>query len=348
MAPIGSSNAPGTRITVIRSCRTPAASSTATSAGMSSSPGACAAAAGSGSGGAAGSGSGGAGCTGGSSGSSGTAGWGAACSADAGAAGAAGSALVGGAGSSAGACGGRSSSRRGCNQPGGAATGASGRGGACASSGGGSSPGQKPPPALTQAPRRSCAADTRKTSASFALRLELEILMVQLVAELIPLGGQIANVLGMRRHLDRHLLGHLEAVRLEAGDLLRVVRQEAQRRDPQVGEDLVADAPLPLVGGEAEGEVRVDRVEAPLLQLVGLQLVEQADAAPLLRHVEEHPSAFGGDRRKRRLELLAAVAAQRVEDVTREALGVDAHEHVLADLAHHEREVLPAGERLAE
>ena len=69
--------------------------------------------------------------------------------------------------------------------------------------------------------------------------------------------------------------------------------------------------------------------------------------APLLRHVEEHPAALGGDRGERGLELLAAVAAERVEDVAREALGVDADEHVVADLSQHESEVVAAGERLA-
>ena len=85
--------------------------------------------------------------------------------------------------------------------------------------------------------------------------------MVEPVPELIPLGRQVSPVLVVRRHLDRHLLGHLEAEGLQAGDLLRVVRQQADRRQPELGQDLVADPPLPLVGGEAEREIRIDRVE---------------------------------------------------------------------------------------
>ena len=55
------------------------------------------------------------------------------------------------------------------------------------------------------------------------------------------------------------------------------------------------------------------------------------------------------DLRERLLELLAAVAAQRVEDVAGQALGVDAHEHVLGavDVAAHERDVRLAGQLLA-
>ena len=97
-------------------------------------------------------------------------------------------------------------------------------------------------------------------------------------------------------------------------------------------------------------EVRLDRVEPLLLQLVRLQLVQQADPAALLRHVEEDAAALLLDPAERQLELLAAVAAERVEDVAGEALGVDAHEHVLlaGDLALHERDVVLAGQRLAE
>ena len=55
-------------------------------------------------------------------------------------------------------------------------------------------------------------------------------------------------------------------------------------------------------------------------------------------------------RSQRELELLAAVAAERVEDVAGEALGVDADEHVLlaGDLALDERDVVLAGQHLAE
>ena len=73
------------------------------------------------------------------------------------------------------------------------------------------------------------------------------------------------------------------------------------------------------------------------------------DAAALLRHVEQHAAALALDLRERMLELLAAVAAERVEDVARQALRVDADEHVLGalDVALHERDVRLAGERLA-
>src|SRR5207253_10514384 len=120
---------------------------------------------------------------------------------------------------------------------------------------------------------------------------------------------------------------------------------DSDRREAEVGEDLVADPPLARVRRKAELEIRLDGVQPfVLLEFVCPQLVEQADAAALLRHVEEDSSFFGGDPPQREVELLAAVAAQRVEDVAGKTFGVDAYEHVLraVDVALHERNVRAA------
>ena len=115
------------------------------------------------------------------------------------------------------------------------------------------------------------------------------------VAQLVTLRLRGSAVLGVRRDLDRHLLDHGQPVAVEPADLLRVVREDADRRQAEVGEDLVADPVLARVRREAELEVRLDGVEAVLLQLVRAQLVQQADAAALLRHVEQHAALLGLD-----------------------------------------------------
>ena len=76
-------------------------------------------------------------------------------------------------------------------------------------------------------------------------------------------------------------------------------------------------------------------------------MFEQADAAAFLRHVQEDALVLAGDLAEGEVELLAAVAAEGVEDVAGQALGVHADEHVLLahDLAADERDVVLAGER---
>src|SRR5919204_1037815 len=162
-----------------------------------------------------------------------------------------------------------------------------------------------PSPALPAPPARPRApAPARCRSLSALQRLVLQILVMKLVAELVTFRGQIANVLGGRRGLDGHLFDHLEPEPFDAGDLLRVVRENSDRRQAEVGEDLVTDPVVAHVGLEAELEVRLDGVEAVLLQLVCAQLVEEADAAPLLRHVEQDAALLSGDLAQRLLELL--------------------------------------------
>ena len=84
--------------------------------------------------------------------------------------------------------------------------------------------------------------------------------------------------------------------------------------------------------------VGLDRVLALVLELVGAHLVEEPDPAPLLPHVDEDAAPLGLDPLQGLVELEPAIAAARVEDVARQALGVHADQHgrVAGHRAHHE------------
>src|SRR3954465_3722516 len=100
------------------------------------------------------------------------------------------------------------------------------------------------------------------------------------MAQLVPLGPQVPRVLARRRRLDGDALADGETVAFEADELARIVRDRTDRLESQIEEDLGADAVVAEVRLEAERLVRLDSVGAAVLQLIGLQLVEQADAAP--------------------------------------------------------------------
>ena len=116
---------------------------------------------------------------------------------------------------------------------------------------------------------------------------------------------------------------------------------------PRSHEDLGADPVVAQVGREAEALVRLDRVQALVLEVVGAELVHEADAPPLLAHVDDDAAPLLVDPLQGRLELVAAVAAQRPEDVAGQALGVDADEDVLlpGDVPSDQGDVLAVVER---
>ena len=88
---------------------------------------------------------------------------------------------------------------------------------------------------------------------------------------------------------------------------------------------------MPRVRRQAEVEVGVDGVAAPVLELVGLQLRDQPDPASLVpAQVDHDAAALGDDALERLVELGAAVAALAAEHVTGQALRVHAGQHRLA------------------
>src|SRR6266849_1783131 len=138
------------------------------------------------------------------------------------------------------------------------------------------------------------------------------------VSHLVPLHLEVVGVVLRVAHFDGDPLHHFQVVELlEPVDLLRVVGHQAHLAHAAVPQDLRADP-------------------------VRAQLVDQADAAPLL--VEVHQDALPRlvDHLQRPVELWPAVAAAGPEHVPRQALGVDAHQHRLVGLPGplHERDVV--------
>ena len=127
------------------------------------------------------------------------------------------------------------------------------------------------------------------------------------------LGAQIALVVPVRREDVGHALGDGDAAAIERGDLLGVVGQQADAQEAQLAQHLGGREVDALVGVEAELLVGIDGVETGILELVGAQLVDQADAAAFLREIEQNAATGAGDLADRAAQLIAAIAAQRAE-----------------------------------
>src|SRR3990170_1314262 len=163
------------------------------------------------------------------------------------------------------------------------------------------------------------------------------------VTQLVALRLQVAPVVGVGCGHQGHAGHHLQAISLQSGAFLGIIGEEAYLLEAQVHQYLHADAVIAPVGGKAERLVGLHRVQPQvLLEGVGAYLVTEADAAALLAHVDEHPATLGGDAVEGKLDLVATVAAQRVEDVAGDALGVNAHQDGFRrrDVTHHQGGVL--------
>ena len=97
--------------------------------------------------------------------------------------------------------------------------------------------------------------------------------------------------------------------------------------DAEQSEDLCAHAIVSFVRVVAEMDVGIDGVVALLLEFIGSNLCHQPDASSLLVEIEDDALSLFVNHLHRFVELVAAVAAGRAEDVACDAGGVDTHQN---------------------
>ncbi len=154
---------------------------------------------------------------------------------------------------------------------------------------------------------------------------------------LVLLGLEVELVGGLGGYDGGEAFGDVDSGGFERFDLLGVVGHQADGVDAERLEDLGGKLEVAAIGGVAEFEVGLDGVASAILQLIGLELGHQADAAAFLIFVKEDSAAFVGDGRQGEFKLLPTVAAQGVEDIAGKALGVDTDDRRWArDISHHE------------
>ena len=102
--------------------------------------------------------------------------------------------------------------------------------------------------------------------------------------------------------------------------------KQANAVDAKVSQDRDGQPVIPVVGVKTQCVIRVDRVEAVILQFVGLQFRRQPDAAAFLVLVDHDTAALGRDSLHGDSQLFTAIAAQRSENFAGDALRVDAQQ----------------------
>lgn len=163
--------------------------------------------------------------------------------------------------------------------------------------------------------------------------------------QLAALGGQVALVPAGVADLQRNTLDDLDADVGQRGDLARIVGHQAQRSDAEVRQHGFAQLIAAHVGRKTEGRVGLDGIGPTILQLVGSDLVDQADAASLLAEIHEHAPAGLGDPPQRLFKLGTAIAALAEQGIAGQAFRMDASQHRLAvgDIAQGQGNVFLVG-----
>ena len=73
---------------------------------------------------------------------------------------------------------------------------------------------------------------------------------------------------------NRNLLDHREIESRKRIDLLWIIRQQPNRGEPQIFQDLQADTVVTRIRFETEFVVRLDRIISLILELIGLEFGE--------------------------------------------------------------------------
>ena len=107
--------------------------------------------------------------------------------------------------------------------------------------------------------------------------------------------------------------------------LVQVVAQQPDAVGAERAQHLGCAGVVALVGAVAEREIRVVRIQAAILQRVGVEFVIQSDAAPFLAQIQHVPAVLG-DPLDRLAQLRPAVAPLTAEHITGEAFTVQAHQ----------------------
>src|SRR5229473_1082144 len=137
------------------------------------------------------------------------------------------------------------------------------------------------------------------------------------MTQLVFLGLQVTLVMGVGGNIDWHPFDHFEPEALQAVDLLGVVGKQPDFAHAEVVQDLAADTVVALVRRMSQRLIRLDRVEPAVLEVVGVELVQQADPTSLLMsYVQNHTDALGSDNLHTRTTLRSAVATQAAEDIS--------------------------------
>jgi hypothetical protein len=128
--------------------------------------------------------------------------------------------------------------------------------------------------------------------------------VIELVSGARRLGGEMPSVVGIDRPLQRHASRHIDAGIGEAVELRWIIREQPHPRAAEQLQHAHRDAVIALVVVETQDGIGVDGMETGFLQLIGADLVGEAQAAAFLLQIKNDPAAMLLELRQRQAKLM--------------------------------------------
>jgi len=154
-------------------------------------------------------------------------------------------------------------------------------------------------------------------------------------------GREIIKVGLVGGDLDRHSFGNGDAVALQADYLFGIVREQADFAHPQIRQNLRPDSIIAQIRFEAQSRIGIYGVAPVVLQFIGSDLVDQADAAPFLAHINNDALPRIADHSHRGVQLIAAVAAVGTENISGGAFRMHTNQNIVVRsyLSHYQSQM---------
>ena len=144
--------------------------------------------------------------------------------------------------------------------------------------------------------------------------------------QLFLLGLEVVLSVGLWLDFAGDTLDDGDACGFQGGDLVGIVGKQTHPVHAQRLQNSCGKLEAAVVGFEAKFFVGFHGIEALILQGISLQLGHEPNTPPLLLLIEQDARASLRDEAQRHLQLLAAIAAQRIEDIARQALRMNSNQ----------------------
>ena len=140
------------------------------------------------------------------------------------------------------------------------------------------------------------------------------------MSHFVTLRLQISRETLVKFDKKRHALADLNPAVSQSTDFVRIVGHQANAIEAEIEQNLRALFVATQVNAEPESLICLDSIGAIVLESIGTNLIDDADAATLLLLVDDRAATFLGDQLECCGELLPAVAFDGAENVAGHAL----------------------------